>query len=32
MAIEMMAIGDSLYNGVRSLTINANLAAHSVPA
>jgi lysophospholipase L1-like esterase len=27
-----MAIGDSLYNGFRSLTINANLAAHSVPA
>ncbi len=32
MPIEMMAIGDSLYNGVRSLTIDADLAAHSVPA
>lgn len=32
MPIEMMAVGDSLYNGVRSLTINADLAAHSVPA
>ena len=32
MAIELMAIGDSIYNGVRSLTINADLAAHSVPA
>ena len=32
MAIEMMAIGNSLYNGVRSLTIDADLAAHSVPA
>jgi lysophospholipase L1-like esterase len=29
---EMMAIGDSLYNGVRSLTINASLAQWSVPA
>ena len=32
MAIELMAIGDSIYNGVRSLTIDANLASHSVPA
>ena len=32
MPIEMMAIGDSIYNGVRSLTIDADLAAHSVPA
>jgi lysophospholipase L1-like esterase len=32
MAPEMMAIGDSLYNGVRSLTIDADLAANSVPA
>jgi lysophospholipase L1-like esterase len=32
MTIEMMAIGDSLYNGVRSLTIDADLASHSVPA
>lgn len=29
---ELMAIGDSLGNGVRSLTINRSLAAHSVPA
>jgi len=29
---EMMAIGDSLYNGVRSLSINASLAQWSVPA
>ena len=29
---EMMAIGDSLFNGVRSLTINAELAKWSVPA
>jgi hypothetical protein len=29
---EVMAIGDSIYNGVRSLTIDADLAAHSVPA
>jgi len=29
---ELMAIGDSLYNGVRSLTIDATLAANSVPA
>ena len=29
---ELMAIGDSIYNGVRSLTISADLAAHSVPA
>jgi len=29
---EMMAIGDSLYNGVRSLTIDGDLANHSVPA
>jgi len=29
---EMMAIGDSLYNGVRSLTISAQLAQWSVPA
>ena len=28
----LMAIGDSLYNGVRSLTINRELAALSVPA
>jgi lysophospholipase L1-like esterase len=28
---EMMAVGDSIYNGVRSLTIDATLAAHSVP-
>ncbi len=26
---ELMAIGDSLGNGVRSLTINSGLAAHS---
>lgn len=32
MAIELMAIGDSIYNGVRSLTIDAGLASHSVPA
>src|SRR5271165_1659288 len=32
MPIELMAIGDSIYNGVRSLTIKADLAAHSVPA
>jgi lysophospholipase L1-like esterase len=32
MAIELMAIGDSIYNGVRSLTIDADLAANSVPA
>lgn len=32
MPIELMAVGDSLYNGVRSLTIDANLAAQSVPA
>jgi lysophospholipase L1-like esterase len=32
MAIEMMAVGDSIYNGVRSLTIDADLASHSVPA
>jgi hypothetical protein len=30
--LEMMAIGDSLYNGVRSLTISAQLAQWSVPA
>src|SRR5713101_5251323 len=29
---EMMAIGDSLYNGVRSLTISRDLASWSVPA
>ncbi len=29
---ELMAIGDSVYNGVRSLTIDANLAELSVPA
>jgi hypothetical protein len=29
---ELMAIGDSLYNGVRSLTIDKALAANSVPA
>ncbi|HYM33698.1 MAG TPA: hypothetical protein VEU47_20530 [Candidatus Cybelea sp.] len=29
---ELMAIGDSCYNGVRSLTITAPLAAWSVPA
>ena len=29
---EVMAIGDSIYNGVRSLTINAALAANSPPA
>tara|TARA_R110002110_G_scaffold62975_1_gene175301 strand:- start:212 stop:1540 length:1329 start_codon:yes stop_codon:yes gene_type:complete len=29
---EMMAIGDSLYNGVRSLSIAADLARWSVPA
>jgi hypothetical protein len=29
---EMMAIGDSLYNGVRSLTITRDLAKWSVPA
>ena len=27
-----MAIGDSIYNGTRSLTTNAELAALSVPA
>ena len=32
MPIELMAIGDLIYNGVRSLTIDADLAAHSVPA
>jgi lysophospholipase L1-like esterase len=32
MASEMMAIGDSLYNGVRSLGIDAARAAHSTPA
>lgn len=29
---EIMAIGDSIFNGVRSLTINAGLAALSPPA
>jgi lysophospholipase L1-like esterase len=29
---ELMAIGDSCYNGVRSLTIDAALAGQSVPA
>jgi lysophospholipase L1-like esterase len=29
---ELMSIGDSCYNGVRSLTINAPLATQSVPA
>lgn len=29
---EMMAIGDSLFNGVRSLTIDADLARWSAPA
>lgn len=29
---EMMAIGDSLYNGVRSLTLTGSLAALSAPA
>lgn len=29
---ELMAIGDSIYNGTRSLTTNAELAAMSVPA
>ena len=29
---ELMAIGDSVYNGVRSLTIDRVLASHSVPA
>ena len=29
---ELMAIGDSLFNGVRSLTINATLAQWSAPA
>ena len=29
---ELMAIGDSLGNGVRSLTIDSDLAAHAVPA
>ena len=29
---ELMAIGDSVYNGVRSLTISRDLAAHAVPA
>ncbi len=28
---ELMAIGDSIYNGVRSLTISRDLAAHAVP-
>jgi hypothetical protein len=28
---EMMAIGDSLFNGVRSLTINHHLAKWSAP-
>jgi lysophospholipase L1-like esterase len=32
MPTDMMAIGDSLYNGVRSLTIGKTLAANSVPA
>ena len=31
-APEMMAIGDSLFNGVRSLTINQQLAQWSAPA
>jgi hypothetical protein len=30
--LQMMAIGDSLFNGVRSLTINKNLAYWSAPA
>src|SRR3982750_4938457 len=29
---ELMAIGDSIYNGTRSLTTNAELARLSVPA
>ena len=29
---ELMAIGDSIYNGTRSLTTNAELAALAVPA
>ena len=29
---ELMAIGDSIYNGTRSLTTNAELAQLSVPA
>lgn len=32
MASDMMAIGDSLYNGVRSLGIDATRAAHAAPA
>jgi hypothetical protein len=32
MSEEMMAIGDSLYNGVRSLTIDGTLASNAVPA
>lgn len=32
MPCELMAIGDSLFNGVRSLTINAQLAQWSAPA
>ncbi len=32
MAVEMMAVGDSIYNGVRSATISAELAEWSVPA
>jgi hypothetical protein len=30
--LDMMAIGDSLFNGVRSLTINQQLAQWSAPA
>jgi hypothetical protein len=30
--LEMMAIGDSLYQGVRSMTIRADLCATSIPA
>jgi len=30
--LEMMAVGDSLYQGVRSMTIRADLCATSIPA
>ena len=29
---ELMAIGDSIYNGTRSLTTNAEMAQNAVPA
>ncbi len=30
MTIEMMAVGDSIHSGMRSLTIDADLTMHSV--